>query len=84
MERNEDQIDDNVLDGDFGGLGPRQILHSAMKDADEMRAVVVLAVGSDGELWIWHNEIELSDLAILNAKMAGFTLMSVNDWEAPE
>jgi hypothetical protein len=81
MERDEDQIVDNVLEGDFGGVGPRQVLGQAMKDVESITDIVIVGLYEDGSTHIFHNEIGTEILALLATKMQGYSLMVVNDWE---
>ena len=86
MAGDETQIEDksNVLDVEFGGEGPRQVVGTALKDIEYFKEAMVVAIGIDGELYIYHSAMDMKDLALIGANVQGYTLMLINDWEEVE
>lgn len=85
METDTGEVKTNVIEGDFGGYGPRQALGHAMKDVEHFRSVVVLAVTEDGdESYLYASEMLPGDLALLAARLSGYSLMIANNWEDSE
>jgi hypothetical protein len=70
----------NILDVEFGGSGPRQALGAAMKDADYIRATLVVSIGNDGEVVIYQSEMDAKDLALIGMKVQGYAIGAVNGW----
>lgn len=84
MAGDGDQVKDNVEHVDFGGTGPRQAVGSVMRIADELAAVLICAIDENGVLRIFHSDMPRADLALIAAKVSGYSLMVANDWEEPE
>jgi hypothetical protein len=84
MAGDGDQVKDNVEFVDFGGSGPRQALGAALRGVDETVAVLVCAIDEKGILHIYHSDMPRAELALIAAKVSGYSLMVANDWEEPE
>lgn len=82
MERDADQVKEksNVLQPDFGGFGPRQVIGEAMKNVEHFTGVFLVTLSEDGELSISHNEMSTEVLALLSMKVQGYAMMMANEW----
>lgn len=83
MERDKDQIS-NVIAGDFGGNGPRQVLGAAMRDVEYIKDILIACNTVDGKTLMYSSEITPEALALLYAKISGYTLTVANEWGESE
>lgn len=72
---------DKVVAGEFGGEGPRQILGDLMKNADSYKSILAVTINEDGDVELWANAMEVSDLAILSMRAHGYGMLVVNGWD---
>jgi hypothetical protein len=79
MERDVNKV--NVISPDFGGVGPRQCLGEAMKDVEHFSQIIVIGLNEEGETQIYASEMRNAELALISARLQGYALAVVNDWE---
>lgn len=80
----EDQVTEetNVLEAEFGGVGPRQILGAAMKDVEHYRQVIVMAIDDrDGDPIMWATEMTKAEMALLSMRLSGYASLVINDFD---
>ena len=71
---------DTVIEGDFGGIGPRQALGAALKESDEMDCVLLISISEGSVTSIFHSEMTKLQMALILAKVQGYCLGVINDW----
>lgn len=84
MERDEDQVTGKVIQGDFGGNGPRQVVGAAMMDVEYFRDVIIIVTTIDGRTLMYSSDLTPEQLALLSAKLSGYSLTVANGWGEPE
>lgn len=78
MARNKDKV---ILQADFGGAGPRQVLGDAMKDVEHFKQIIVLGMNDSGEVEIYSSEMTNAELALMAIRMSGYSTLVINGWE---
>lgn len=68
-----------VLEPNFGGSGVRQTLGEAMKDAERLQVVVIVAIHESGDGVIYQSDLHQADLCFLAARLQAHALAVVSD-----
>lgn len=80
MAGDEDQIRTNVLEPDFGGTGARQALGQVMKDIDHYSQILIICLSDTEETIVYHSEMTNAELALLSARVSGYSSLVINGW----
>jgi hypothetical protein len=73
-----------ILEPEFGGIQPRQVIGEALKVADTFRCAVVYAITEDGTPVIYSSEIDIADLSFLTLLAQNHALAELNGWNDVE
>jgi hypothetical protein len=73
-----------VIEKDFGGTQPRQVIAEALRLADTLRCVVVYAIQEDGTPVIYSSDIDINDLSFITLLSQNHALAELNGWNDAE
>ena len=82
MAGDQDQIEEksNIIEADFGGVGPRQAMGYAMKDIEHFRSTLIVCIGEDGQVYLYQSEMDAKELALIGVKVQGYVVGAINGW----